>query len=252
MIKKSFMVYTDNCKQVNMLSDEQAGILFKSMLSYAQTGEEPEFDDDIVRIVFSFISAQMDRDNLKYEETCRKRAEAGKKGGAPKGNKNASKTSNCFSKQPKQPDTDKDTDTDTDKDTDKDKDTDTDKDTEKETKRDTDINIIPPSPSVLEILDLFNEICISYPKAKNISDSRENAVKSILSAYGKEKIREVFEKTEKSSFLKGFNQRNWTASFDWIMNSANFVKILDGNYDDKPQPPPQNDDYDESIWGQII
>lgn len=40
---------------------------------------------------------------------------------------------------------------------------------------------------------------------------------------------------EASSFLKGQNNRNWTATFDWLIADANMAKVLDGNYKDKPQ-----------------
>ena len=29
------------------------------------------------------------------------------------------------------------------------------------------------------------------------------------------------------------NNRNWSATFDWMMNDANMAKILDGNYKNK-------------------
>jgi hypothetical protein len=46
-------------------------------------------------------------------------------------------------------------------------------------------------------------------------------------------FRTVFENAEASSFLKGGNNRNWTANFDWLMKDANMAKVLDGNYADK-------------------
>ena len=36
-----------------------------------------------------------------------------------------------------------------------------------------------------------------------------------------------------SSFLKGQNNRNWTITFDWLIKPNNFIKVLEGNYDDK-------------------
>jgi len=38
---------------------------------------------------------------------------------------------------------------------------------------------------------------------------------------------------EASQFLKGKNQRNWTADFNWLMNSENMAKVLEGKYADK-------------------
>lgn len=90
-----------------------------------------------------------------------------------------------------------------------------------------------PSPS--DIINLFNDICKSYPKVRSLSEERKKAVKARLRTYGIDKIKEVFRKAENSSFLKGKNNRNWTATFDWLMKDSNFAKTLDGNYDDKKQ-----------------
>ena len=32
--------------------------------------------------------------------------------------------------------------------------------------------------------------------------------------------------------MKGQNNRNWMASFDWLLKDSNMAKVLDGNYDD--------------------
>ena len=47
-----------------------------------------------------------------------------------------------------------------------------------------------------------------------------------------DKVYEIFKKAEESTFLKGKNGRKWKANFDWIMKETNFVKILEGNYDE--------------------
>ena len=47
-----------------------------------------------------------------------------------------------------------------------------------------------------------------------------------------EDFQREFEKAEASSFLKGQNNRNWMASFDWLLKDSNMAKVLDGNYDD--------------------
>jgi hypothetical protein len=33
--------------------------------------------------------------------------------------------------------------------------------------------------------------------------------------------------------MKGKNNRNWSATFDWLLNDANMAKTLEGNYDNK-------------------
>lgn len=51
----------------------------------------------------------------------------------------------------------------------------------------------------------------------------------------------MFEKAEASSFLKGANNHDWSATFDWLIKDSNMAKVLDGNYDDKK---PKNKDAD--------
>ena len=51
-------------------------------------------------------------------------------------------------------------------------------------------------------------------------------------------VRAFFRKVEASDFLCGRNGHGWTASFDWLMKSANAIKVLEGTYDNKrPRAP---------------
>ena len=85
----------------------------------------------------------------------------------------------------------------------------------------------------LYIKDIYNEICVSLPKLTVLSDKRKQAIKARLNKYTVDQIKEVFVKAEASEFLKGGNDRNWIANFDWLMKDANIAKVLDGNYDNK-------------------
>ena len=81
--KKSFVVYHSYSECLEDLSNEEIGILFKSMLEYSQTGEMPTLPREL-KVAFRFIKQQMDADETKYMEECKRRSEAGKKGGRPK------------------------------------------------------------------------------------------------------------------------------------------------------------------------
>lgn len=86
-----------------------------------------------------------------------------------------------------------------------------------------------------QVVDLYRSICISYPSVKTLSEARKRAIRARLKVYGLEDFRKMFEKAEASAFLKGSNNRNWSANFDWLMKDANFAKVIDGNYDNKPR-----------------
>ena len=84
-----------------------------------------------------------------------------------------------------------------------------------------------------QIVDLFHSICVSYPSVRTLSEARKNAIKARLKAYSLDDFKILFEKAEASSFLKGSNERNWSATFDWLIKDSNMAKVIDGNYDDK-------------------
>lgn len=88
-----------------------------------------------------------------------------------------------------------------------------------------------------KIVDLYHEICKSYPTLRKVSEARKRAIAARWKEYGRDlnTFRELFEKAEASSFLKGKNDRNWTADFNWLMNSENMAKVLEGKYTDNRQ-----------------
>ena len=86
------------------------------------------------------------------------------------------------------------------------------------------------------IADMYNETCVSFPKCTALSESRKKAIKARFnSGYTIESFKTLFEKAQKSSFLKGKNNSSWSANFDWLIKDNNMVKVLDGNYDDKEE-----------------
>ena len=84
-----------------------------------------------------------------------------------------------------------------------------------------------------QVVDLYHSICISFPAVKALSDARKKAIKARLKTYSIDDFKTLFEKAEASSFLKGSNDRNWSASFDWLIKDANMAKVIDGNYDNR-------------------
>lgn len=90
-----------------------------------------------------------------------------------------------------------------------------------------------------EIVDMFNSICTGYSRVMKLSDARKNKIRIRVEEMGgfakaKPIIQTIFEKMQASNFLRGDNRRGWKAYFDWIFeNGKNWVKILEGNYDNR-------------------
>ncbi len=182
----------------------------------------------------------------------------------------------CDDEPSETPDIDKDTDKDTDKDKDTDIDIDSDEDEDgtgsaraqasygKAAYEDGNIGSMPKTKTAKidfrAVIGDYNSVCVSLPAVKCLTDARRAAITARIAEHGFENLHEVFVKTENSDFLcgrnrptgrssvgRGFSGRNseegtWRASFDWLLNKANFVKVLEGNYDPKPSPPSDLDD----------
>jgi predicted phage replisome organizer len=107
-----------------------------------------------------------------------------------------------------------------------------DKEEEKEQEQEQEKEVYREKTDYQKIIDLFNTICKSYPSVRSLSDTRKKAIKARLNTYTVDDFKRCFENAEASSFLKGGNNRNWTANFDWLIKDSNMAKVIDGNYND--------------------
>ena len=108
------------------------------------------------------------------------------------------------------------------------------KDKEREIEKETGANAPDPVP-YSQIQKLFNDLCPSFPKVLKLNEARKKAIKARWIEYDRnpDAFIKLFTMAEASSFLKGRNERNWTATFDWLLNTTNMTKVLEGNYKDK-------------------
>lgn len=81
-MKTSFILYCDSLAVLDVLSDEQAGKLFKAMRTYHLTGVEP--DDIILKLAITSFIHQWKRDLVKFDKVCERNRSNGSKGGRPK------------------------------------------------------------------------------------------------------------------------------------------------------------------------
>jgi predicted phage replisome organizer len=98
----------------------------------------------------------------------------------------------------------------------------------------------PPLPSPKELSIDYNKIkedfnikCTKLNPITTMTTKRKQSILARVKENGIESIDIVFENSSKSKFMSGDNDRNWTATFDWIMKPSNYIKVLEGNYKDK-------------------
>ena len=84
------------------------------------------------------------------------------------------------------------------------------------------------------VMDHWNERMkgVGIPSIVAIGGNRRSHVLARMREYGVEAVAKVIDMVAASRFLQGSNNRGFVATFDWVIKPANFIKILEGNYND--------------------
>lgn len=75
-----------------------------------------------------------------------------------------------------------------------------------------------------------------FSKVIHWTKKRNAMAKIIAEKFSKEQLETAAQKIAESNFCRGENDRGWKASIDFFLNEQKIVKILEGAYDNKPQP----------------
>ena len=83
------------------------------------------------------------------------------------------------------------------------------------------------------VLAKWNEL--GFNGIRNIvpGSERDRLLKARIKENGLDAVLEAIEKIKASDFLHGQNKNNWTIFFDWFIRPRNFLKVLEGNYDNR-------------------
>ncbi|QVK17753.1 hypothetical protein KHQ81_13010 [Mycoplasmatota bacterium] len=101
-----------------------------------------------------------------------------------------------------------------------------------------------------KIKDYYNKICgEDLKKIKYITDTRKKNIKKRIEQHGKESLKIVIDKTHASDFLSGRNGKWTSCGFDWIIKKENYIKILEGTYDNNPNAKNNNIRHQETVPG---
>lgn len=214
--RKSFIFYASWKEALMEFPAEVRLEVYDAIIEYAISGTLSELKP-LAKMAFAFIKNDIDTYNEKYAEVVNKRSEAGKKGMKSRWEKQKD-DNNCYSVITNVTINDNDN-----KNENKDENIDT--TSHKETDRST-LKVDYES-----IVDKFNEILSPpLPKVVAISEARKKAMKARVAEHGIETLFKVFNIVKESKFLRGESDNGWKCCFDWVLNSTNFIKILEGNY----------------------
>jgi hypothetical protein len=85
------------------------------------------------------------------------------------------------------------------------------------------------------IVENYHSLCPKMNKVAVINDLRKGFINSRVGEYGLEKVISVIRKAGESPFLNGNNDKAWKADFEWILRPTNFIKIMEGKYNNNNQ-----------------
>lgn len=94
------------------------------------------------------------------------------------------------------------------------------------------VSILPKS-DLVRVIDAWNSLGVTQITAIKPNTQRYNALNARIKEYGEDGVINTIRRAANSSFLMGENKNNWQITFDWLITSSNFIKVYEGNYDDK-------------------
>lgn len=246
-MKQSMIFYASWKEAIKGLPDGVRLEVYEAAVDFAMTGNVPELSA-MAAMVFPFIRQDIERDMENYDRLCNRNRANGMKGGRPRKNpenpvgiletqQNPEKTTETQETQAN-PNEDISNDISL---------SSKEKNSLQSSKRKS-AEADPTAagkeekadaPDFRKLADFFNDELRRngsiIPTIRSIDGQRRSSTMARIREHGKPAFAEAVKKAAASDFLNGKNDRGWVADFDWIIKPNNFIKVLEGNYDNRQQ-----------------
>lgn len=224
--------------------------VYEAAVDFAMTGNVPELSA-MAAMVFPFIRQDIERDMENYDRLCNRNRANGMKGGRPR--KNPENPENPVGILETQQNPEKPTET---QKTQANPNDDISNDISLSSKEKNSLQSSErksaeadptaagkeekaDTPDFRKLADFFNDELRRngsiIPTIRSIDGQRRSSTMARIREHGKPAFAEAVKKAAESDFLNGKNDRGWVADFDWMIKPNNFIKVLEGNYDNRQQ-----------------
>lgn len=90
----------------------------------------------------------------------------------------------------------------------------------------------PPSLKPDHVREFWNEHAerLGLPTARDLTEKRRKAAAALIRKYTIDDFTDAISAIEHSPFLRGANDRNWRADFDFFLTPSKFQKLIEGSY----------------------
>ena len=89
---------------------------------------------------------------------------------------------------------------------------------------------------VRRIVEAWNSLGLNEVREVTGESKRGGMLRARVKEHGVDGVLEAIENVRKSDFLKGQNAKGFVITFDWFVKPNNFIKVLEGNYNDLHEP----------------
>ena len=217
-------MYMSYRESIAELSTEEKGILLDAIFDYHSTGNIPDMPK-MVRIVFSIMKHQFDRDCSKYQEIVERNRMNGMKGGRPqKTQKNPKNPDGYFGNPVKNSGNPNDDDNDDGNGNDTEHGYD-------------DGDVTEVGAGFAEIANFYESSSSSFPKVDLNDNSLRNQYGVMLKKHGVEKIKEAILRASESWYCTGHNDRASVVPLLWILTPKYFDGLLSKKFENRGKFP---------------
>ena len=221
--------------------------VYEAAVDFAMTGNVPELSA-MAAMVFPFIRQDIERDMENYDRLCNRNRANGMKGGRPR--KNPENPVGILETQqnPEKPTETQKTQANPNEDISSDISLSSKEKNSLQSSKRKSAEADPiaaqkeekaDAPDFRKLADFFNDELRRngsiIPTIRSIDGQRRSGTMARIREHGKPAFAEAVKKAAASDFLNGKNDRGWVADFDWIIKPNNFIKVLEGNYDNRQQ-----------------
>lgn len=86
---------------------------------------------------------------------------------------------------------------------------------------------------IRRIIDAWNALGLKQVRKIPKGGERDKMIRSLVAEYGTDEVVETIKQVANSRFLCGQGENGWMATFDWLIKPDKFLRVMEGQYDDR-------------------
>lgn len=215
MDRPYFTFFKSYYEAISILDDNDQLEVYKAISIYSLTEEEPEFTSKVAKAIFAAIRPTLENNIKQYKNGVKPKEAKRKPTGSQMEAKSKPNTSEPLTN----------------------KEMEMEKEKEKELyisfsdEKDCSTQIVE---RIIQKWNSLSDVGVKPVSKLNKQSTRYKSLIARIKQYGEEDIIKTIDRVRSSDFLTG-KVKEFVITFDWFVKPNNYIKIAEGNYDNKPR-----------------